>query len=200
MLFAAFSCVSFADEKDVIGSSETAVSEAVRPFSKFYVLTDDETKNHFAPTGWMGDAQDFKTSAAYIDDRQDLGKTCMKITYLAKGKKGWAGIYWQNPPNNWGAVKSGYNLKGARYVTFWARGLKGKEKISEFKMGGQSGKYPDSDSAWVGPVKLSKEWNQFRIDLEGKDLRYIAGGFCFIVLANDNPSGCTFYLADVKYE
>lgn len=169
-------------------------------FHRFYVFSDDDAKNHYVPTGWMGDATDIKISAAYIDDRPDLGKTCLRIIYLARGKKEWAGIYWQNPANNWGSARSGYNLIGAKYLTFWARGEKGGEKISEFKIGGLTGKYPDSDTAWLGPVKLKKEWKQYRIDLKGKDLRYIVGGYCFTVLANDNPSGCTFYLAEVKYE
>jgi hypothetical protein len=164
------------------------------------VLTDDEAKNHFAPTGWMGDAADLKVSAGYIDNRPDLGKTCMRVTYLARGKKGWAGICWQHPENNWGEMNGGFNFTGAQYVAFWAKGEKGGEKISEFKMGGLTGKYPDSDIAWLGPVKLKKDWTEYKIDLKGKDLRYISGGFCFTVLAGDDPSGCTFYLADVKYE
>jgi hypothetical protein len=171
-----------------------------RPFGKFYIFTDDETKNHFYPSGWMGDSEDIKVSAAYLDDKPELGKTCMRVTYLARGKKEWAGIFWQHPAGNWGTKNGGFNLNGAKYITFWAKGEKGGEKISEFKMGGLSGKYPDSDTAWLGPVKLKKEWAQYKIDLKGKDLRYISGGFCFTVLATDSPSGCTFYMADVKYE
>jgi len=177
-----------------------AVPKGPTPFGMFYILSDDEDKNHFAPSGWMGDASDLKVSAAYIDDRPDLGKTCMRVTYLARGKKEWAGIFWQHPAGNWGAMNGVFNLNGAKYITFWARGDKGGEKISEFKMGGLTGKYPDSDTAWLGPIKLKKEWAQYKIDLKSKDLRYISGGFCFTVLATDDPSGCTFYLADVKYE
>jgi hypothetical protein len=169
-------------------------------FNKFYVISDEAASNHYVPSGWMGDAEDLKISASYMDNRPDLGKTCFKVTYLARGKREWAGIYWQHPANNWANVLGGYSLKGARYLTFWARGEKGGEKISEFKMGGLTGKYPDSDTAWISPVKLKKEWSQYRIDLKDKDLRYVAGGFCFVVLTNDNPSGCTFYLANVKYE
>ena len=169
-------------------------------FQETYVYCDDKTKNHFAPTGWMGDASDIKLGSLYMDDNPALGKTCLKITYLCRGKKEWAGIYWQNPANNWGSIDGGYNLTGAQCVTFWARGSNGGETVSEFKIGGLTGKYPDSDTAWVGPVKLKKEWQQYKIDLKGKDLRYISGGFCLILLKSDNPKGCSLYLANIKYE
>ena len=173
----------------------------VAQFKEVYVYCDDQSKNRYFPTGWMGDATDIKFSVSYhADQNQDLGKTCLKITYLAKGKNEWAGVYWQNPANNWGSINGGRDLTGAKFLTFWARGEKGGEIISEFKIGGLTGKYPDSDMAWMGPVKLKKDWQQYKIDLKDKDLHYILGGFCFTVLASDNPPGCTFYLADIKYE
>jgi hypothetical protein len=180
--------------------NENISAKVAKPFGKFYIYTDDETKNHFYPSGWMGDAEDIKVSTAAISGKPELGKNCTKIVYAARGKKEWAGIFWQHPAGNWGTKNGGFNLSGASYVTFWARGENGGEKVSEFKMGGLSGKYPDSGTASIGPVKLKKEWSEYKIGLKGKDLRYISGGFCFTALATDNPSGCTFYLADVKYE
>ena len=118
----------FSAEKDTVAPPAADGSDAVKAFNSVYVMTDDDKKNHFFPSGWMGDTQDLKCSTAYIDDRDDLGKTCMRVTYLAKGKKTWAGIIWQNPPNNWGNLKGGYNLRGAKQVSFWARGEKGGER------------------------------------------------------------------------
>lgn len=182
-------------------TGQILVNEGAPPaFKHFFVYTDDRSKqNHYYPSGWMGDTQDLKFSGAY-QDHNVLGTTCLKVSYLAKGPKEWAGIYWQNPANNWGASKGGYDLRGAKAVTFWARGEKGGEKISEFKIGGLTGKNPDSDVAWIGPVKLQKEWTQYRIDVANKDLRYINGGFCFTILKADNRRGCTFYIDEIKYE
>jgi hypothetical protein len=186
-------------------SSYTMSKDVVSPnvkaeFKAFFVYTDEKSKqNHFYPSGWMGDTQDLKFSGAY-QTNPVLGKTCLRVTYLAKGPKQWAGIYWQNPPNNWGTAKGGYDLRGASALTFWVRGEKGGEKISEFKIGGLTGKNPDSDVAWIGPINLKSDWTQYRIDLSKKDLRYINGGFCFTVLQGDNPKGCTFYLDEMKYE
>ncbi|MBN1823956.1 MAG: hypothetical protein JW803_06540 [Endomicrobiales bacterium] len=193
--------VAFCEELAKLDNSDQSGAKAVEErFQDFYVYTEDSFNvSHFAPSGWMGDTQDIKFSGANPNE-SNLGNTCLRVTYLARGKKEWAGVYWQNPPNNWGNATGGYNLGGAKYLTFWAKGEKGGEKISEFKMGGLTGKNPDSDTAWIGPVKLRKEWRQYKISLRGKNLKYIIGGFCFTVLAVDNPSGCTFYLDEIKYE
>jgi len=139
-----------------------ATGQETAGFKPFYVQSDDTRRNHFVPSGWMGDVSDIKISAAYIDNRPELGKTCLKITYLARGRKEWAGVYWQHPANNWGDRQGGHNLIGAGCLSFWARGEKGGEKISEFKIGGLTGQYPDSDMAWIGPVKLKKDWVQYK--------------------------------------
>jgi hypothetical protein len=186
-------------------SSTTSVPSQVsgtakEGFKPFYVYTDDKSDlNHFAPSGWMGDVSDLNLSGSYQDNPR-IGSSCLKINYAAKGSEGWAGIYWQNPANNWGKRKGGYDLRGAEALTFWARGEKGGERITEFKMGGISGKFPDSDVAYIKSIKLTKEWRQYFISLARKDLRYINGGFCFTIIRRENPAGATFYLDEIRYE
>ena len=109
-------------------------------------------------------------------------------------------MYWQNPPNNWGYIDGGYDLSSSTKVTFWARGEKGSERVEEFKIGGIMGEFSDTDIASVGPVILTKEWQQYSIDLKGKDISYISGGFCWATNVDVNPEGCTFYLDEIKYE
>ena len=149
----------------------------------------------------MGDSSDLKIDAGSSDNPY-FGKTCIKITYANKASNGarWAGMYWQNPPNNWGGVDGGYDLSHATKVTFWARGEKGGERIEEFKIGGIMGEYSDSDTAGIGPVVLDKEWKQYTIDLKGKDLSYIIGGFAWAANLDVDPDGCVFYLDEIKYE
>jgi hypothetical protein len=213
VLFAALMAVSFtqvasaapkapkraapAEEK-----SEAAKKPASSAFQPFGVFVDQGSKdNHFAPSGWMGDYGDMKVNPGTIENPHS-GKTCIKITYSAKMTQnaGWAGMYWQQPANNWGDKKGGFNLTGATKLTFWARGDKGGEKISEFKMGGITGEYPDSDSAAIGPVELSTQWQKFTIDLKDKDLSHVIGGFCWSASKDDNPNGFIVYLDDVIYE
>lgn len=184
------------------------VDTALKPEGKkqqampFYVYADRSgLGNHFIPSGWMGDAGDLKYDGASKNDPY-LGDTCLKINYSAKATQGarWAGIFWQYPANNWGSVDSGFDLSKAAKFTFWARGEKGGERIEEFKVGGIMGEFSDSDSATIGPVILNKEWTQYTIDLKGKDMSYIIGGFAWSINADNNPEGATFYLDEIKFE
>jgi hypothetical protein len=168
----------------------------------FYVYLDKgSVNNHFIPSGWMGDYGDIKFDAGSTEDPY-MGETCIKIEYSAKASQGarWAGIYWQNPANNWGDKPGGFDLSNATKLTFWAKGAKGGERIEEFKVGGIFGEYADSDVAGIGPVILTKEWKKYTIDLKGKDFSSIIGGFCWVTNADVNPEGATFYLDEIRYE
>ena len=131
------------------------------------------------------------------------GATCIKNVFdvaCAKSDQKWGGIYWLNPPNNWGKQKGGFNLQGAQKLTFWAKGEKGGERIEEFKIGGITGDFPDSDSAVIGPVILTNEWREYTIDLRGKDLLYISGGFSWSTSVDVNPESCVFYFDNIQFE
>lgn len=171
-------------------------------FKPFYVYSDIGSKNnHYSPYGLMGDISSISMEQGYKGKPQS-GKTCIKVTYKpAKGKVGWSGVYWTEPPNNWGDKGYGFNLTGAERISFWARGEKGAEIIDNFIMGGITGKkHEDSDSVAIGPVELSTEWKQYFINIEGADLSNIIGGFCFTVTKINNPMGAVFYLDDIVYE
>ena len=86
---------------------------------------------------------------------------------------------------------------------FQARGAVGQERIEEFKMGGvgMTSDYPDTDHAGIGPVILTTEWREYVIDLRGKDLTHITGGFAWAANADINPQETlTFYLDEIRYE
>ncbi|MBF0254483.1 MAG: hypothetical protein HQL11_05110 [Candidatus Omnitrophica bacterium] len=185
----------------VLGLPAMSMAEegAFRPFP---VYSDENSPdNHFYPSGWMGDYSDINYDGACMENPHS-GSTSMKIVYSADRSQGagWAGIYWQNPANNWGNRPGGYDLTGASRLTFWARGEKGEERIEEFKIGGITGEYFDSDVAGIGPVILTPEWKQYSIDLTGKDLSSVIGGFAWATNLDNNPDGVTFYLDDIRYE
>ncbi len=58
--------------------------------------TDDQT---YIPAGWMGDTKSIKVDPA-CTDKPHSGKTCMRCDFSAD--KGWGGVVWQNPPQDWG--------------------------------------------------------------------------------------------------
>ena len=150
----------------------------------------------YIPSGWMGntDALEYDDGCA---DKPHGGSTCIKVTYNAESK--WAGIVWQSPADDWGDEPGGYDLTGAKQLSFWARGDKGGEVV-EFKMGiiAKNKPYHDTSSAALGKVKLDKDWKQFTIDLSGKNLKCIKTGFVFSVAGKKEP--ITFYIDDIKYE
>jgi len=192
-------------EKMVAPVTQTSLQGAVPIDTReglFYIYSDKQVSgNHFLPSGWMGDYRDIRFDDSSRENPHS-GKTCIKITYNMKNppEAGWIGIYWQYPANNWGDKKGGYNLRGYHRLTFWARGAKGGELISEFKMGGITGERGDTAAAGTGSVVLTKEWKLYTISLKDQDLAYVIGGFSWAASRDDNPEGLTFYLDDIRYE
>ena len=188
----------------LLGSIAPVLAQDEKPFKEFVVYRDKSGPNHFVPSGYMPDGQCLKQIDTWQENCEQ-GKTCIKATYdipcSIKGR-GWAGVYWLNPADNWGDRKGGFNLSGAKKLVFWARGEKGGETIAEFKIGGVgiSREYPDSDTVGIGPVILSKSWKEYSIDLRGRDLTYISGGFAWVANTENNSESCTFYIDDIRYE
>lgn len=168
----------------------------------FYIYSDKSARgNHYIPSGWMGDYGDLKLNDNFTKDCVE-GKSCIEIRYSAESKQGanWSGMYWQHPANNWGNKPGGYDLTGYKRLTFWAKGAKGNEYISEFKIGGITGTFNDSDSVAIGPVTLTKAWQKYTIDLKDRDLSKIIGGFCWAASKDDNFDGWTIYLDEIRFE
>ncbi|MBF0384514.1 MAG: hypothetical protein HQL27_01455 [Candidatus Omnitrophica bacterium] len=183
--------------------SEGEDTPAVQGFNSFYVYSDKGARtNHYIPSGFMPNGNCLSFNDSWTEDCA-LGSSCIKIEYdvaCSRADAKWAGIYWLNPPNNWGSRKGGFNLTGAKKLTFMAKGQNGGEQIQEFTIGGIESTYPDSDKIVIGPVILTPEWKEYTIDLSGKDLSYISGGFAWSTSEDVNPDGCTFYLDEIKFE
>ncbi|MDP3731720.1 MAG: hypothetical protein Q8R31_01640 [Candidatus Omnitrophota bacterium] len=174
---------------------------AVKP-KEFVVYTDKNARdNHYIPSGWMGDYGDVKLNDQSTENPHS-GTTCIQFVYTAKKSQsqGWAGVYWQNPANNWGGKKDGFDLTGMAKLTFWARGAKGGEIIQKFIVGGIEGIYPDSTSVEIGPIEFTDTWKQYTINLAGRDLSYLNGALGWVTNADLCPEGATFYLDDIKFE
>ncbi len=195
------------EEEDSSTSSISTPANDQNPtaaFKPFIVYKDKGYQNRFTPSGYMPNGECLKLDDAFTQMCHE-GKTCVKVIYsveCSKKSRNWAGVYWLNPPDNWGDRKGGYNLNGAERLTFWARGEKGGERVEEFKVGGvgRGMEYPDSDNAFIGPVILTKEWKEYTIDLRGKDLSYISGGFAWVTNTDANPQECVFYLDNIEYK
>ncbi len=181
--------------------SPAVSSSSPTVFQTFAVYSHQPGKKpHYVPSGYMGDS-DLVLSATTLkaDDKEDV---CLKVNYRGTGPKGWAGLYWQDPANNWGERpgRAGYDLRGAARLSFRARGEAGGERVQKFRVGGIVGRYPDSDVAQITNVRLTKEWKRYEIDLTGKDLRHIIGGFGLSLNKAENGGGAILYIDDIVFE
>lgn len=156
------------------------------------VVYADGAEPRWWATGYLGDVAHLKINSA-CTERPARGKTCLRVSYSGSD---WAGLMWQDPPNDWCNAAGGYNLTGARRLVFKARGAKGGEVVN-FQVGGGRGAYPDSDIAKLEGVKLAKSWRSYSIDLRGKDLSCIKTGFCFTF---GGQGELTFDLDDIQFE
>lgn len=150
----------------------------------------------YYPYGWMGNIDAIDLNECWEEDPHS-GRTCMRFAYDAVGR--WAGVAWQDPANNWGDMPGGYNLTGAKKLTFWVRGETGFER-AEFKVGllGVGKKYSDTAKRTLGKVQLYKEWHQYSISVEGMNMSRMVVAFLWVVEGGPRP--VVFYIDDVQYE
>lgn len=150
----------------------------------------------FIAAGWMGNSKAMKLTER-CETNPHAGKYCLRVDYSANDN--WSGIVWQNPENDWGDKPGGWNLSGAKRLSFWARGERGDEVIScEFGILGKDKKYHDTGHGKLENLKLTTDWQQFTIDVTKLDLTRIKTGFVFTVAGSGRP--VTFFLDDIRYE
>jgi hypothetical protein len=175
--------------------SMTANADATKKAAlPLVIYSESGGKMPFIPSGYMGN-----TGAIKMNDHCTVqphsGKTCLQIDYTAKDN--WGGVVWQNPANNWGAAPGGWNLSGAKTLSFWARGAKGTEVVT-FVYGLVGKGKPNADtSTGKMEVHLTKAWKQYTIPLAGKNMSHIITGFAWTLGATGSPE--TFYLDDIRY-
>jgi len=149
----------------------------------------------FAPTGWMGDYTEISIPAGVNCPTRAPGAagTCYVFDYTpAGGAMGWAGVVWQYPNNNWGALPGKCIAEGATKVVFQARGEAGGEVVGFGAAGASS-----------GDKMLTTAWQTFEINLSGVDYNEsgtnggVTGGFSWTMAA---PAGAArIYIDDIRW-
>ena len=166
----------------------------LKPVAMPYAVYRDGAPQKWYPSGYMGHTRALKVDEKCRENPRS-GATCMRVDYL--DHYGWAGIFWQDPPNDWGDRPGGANLSKATTLVFWAHGEKGGEKVDFFMGRLEKGRYHDTAQAKLDGVILKKEWTRYRIPLDGLDLSTIKTGFGFSFANEGEPF--TFYLDDIEY-
>jgi exo-beta-1,3-glucanase (GH17 family) len=162
----------------------------------------------YVPSGFFGDHDDVTFTDCARGGRD--GETdpaaidyAIRVDYRpSAAENGWAGMYWQNPANNWGDKQGGLDLRGFTALTFYARGEQGGEKVRFFSGGiGEPGaRFPDSLAKQEIAVTLRSTWQQYVIDLRGGDLSRVVGGFGWSASQVENSGGATLYLDDIQFD
>ncbi len=172
---------------------------------KTFTVYDEwpEYPGHYVPTGWLGDISSIDI---YGCDRSDPhgGEMALRATFAPDGPLGWAGVSWQYPENNSGNINSALDLSWANKLTFWAKGARGGERIN-FMVGGigtSADPYPDSlrPAVTTGFIELAGDWQKYTIDLRGRNLTHLIGGFGLVSNKCANPQGATIFVDDVIFE
>ncbi|MFT5465037.1 MAG: hypothetical protein ACI8UO_000123 [Verrucomicrobiales bacterium] len=149
----------------------------------------------YAPSGYMGNTDAIKQDLASTE-KPHSGKHCLRVEFAATD--GWGGVVWQNPPNDWGDQPGGYDLSGAKHLSFMARGAKGGERVNfAFGLIEPDKTYHDTARLDI-EVTLGVEWQKFTLPLNGNDLTRIKSGFAWVVQAADEP--IVFFLDDLVVE
>jgi hypothetical protein len=217
---------TLADSAAADASARAAVTHLAGVMDEFherFPVYDDVSSagNHFHAWSKIPD----ETAAVDINgswvDNPHAGATTIRCEFRSTTGSNFGGFYFLNgvlpagakaPAPNFGEVaEAGIDLSGATALTFWVRGARGGEEV-EFFMGGvgrdlttgaPTKDAPDSSPRVPPPgtpMTLTTAWTQVTIDLHGRDLHYVLGGFGWVVSATKNPQGAVFFLDDIQYE
>jgi hypothetical protein len=175
------------DAPEVAGPAPRATVPAV-------VFAETLNDAAWVPSGYMG-----KTDAVKMSPHGEQpfeGKVCLKVSYTAADN--WGGVVWQSPPNDWGDKAGGFDLSAANVLVFAARGGSGGEVVS-FGVGtiGPPKLYYDTARESLKNVTLTRDWQEYRIPLGGKNLARIKSGFLWTLAGQGKP--LTFFLDHIRF-
>ena len=184
------------------------------PGPLFILYTDAAMQhNHYTPSLWLGDGETAGHMA--LDEcwheAPYSGQEAIRIDYTP-GALGWGGVYWVEPANNLGDRPGGFDLRGVRRLSFWARSAAPNTQV-KFLLGGVGYRvddvghaicskplfnYPDSLCPGIQQTEtLGAAWQRYEIDLSSLtgDFSHVVGGFGVVL-----TSSGTIYLDDILYE
>ncbi|MDR2406163.1 MAG: hypothetical protein LBE27_07330, partial [Deltaproteobacteria bacterium] len=204
--------------QEVIPTAAEHIERRLAEFDKnIYVYRDyEDGANYFTQRAFMGESYLPIRIPPIKDDAEGRNGTTGILCEINFTNQDFGGYMLQNgvllpgetiPQNNMGTFDAGYDLRGAKKLTFWAKGEKGGERI-DFFVGGlginqrSTERYPDSDKIPTGYMKLSDKWEKYEIDLSYANLSRIGNGFAWTTnhWVNNNSDIVRFHLDDIRFE
>lgn len=150
---------------------------------------------NYVPSGFFDDVSSIATRETEFN-----GENCTEFSFSPYGTKGYGGVYWQYPPNNWG-VQAGMDLSGYEKVSFYV--CSPDNATVNFIAGGVAdSSLPNKDrfKKVTGFQELGPDWQKIEIDLKGADLSSVIGGLAWTTNREYNPRPVKFYIRDIQYE
>ena len=86
------------------------------------VVLNKTGESAYAASGYMGSTDSLKLDDT-CEDQPHSGEHCTRVTFDRNDD--WGGVVWQHPTDDWGDKPGGFDLTGAKELTFWARGSSG---------------------------------------------------------------------------
>lgn len=192
----------------------------------------------YHPSGMMGDTGDI-TIQRYVNvDRfiyEPKGRGPHEWDYkyvngaLNDKASQFAGVMYLDPPNNWGKIYGGFDLRNIHRVIKWEARSLGEEVLAEFVIGGVvwmwdeknkekiTAPYPDSkERLSLGIKRLTQDWQSFEYSLSDQpieEFERVVGGFGWVIswgsnnvllntdgTGSENPKTFTIEICNISYE
>jgi len=161
---------------------------------------------YYVPTGFMGDGVQGEAllldTNCRLDSPPAVQGACFRFRYEPEKSKpvGWAGLYFQSEPDNWGSSPGHAIERGARRVSFTA--ASNRDVWVKFLVGGigtASTPYED-DFTQSADFEVTPIFREFEIDVSRVSYERVLGGFGFVVQKSAAGAGqLTLYLTDVVW-
>jgi hypothetical protein len=167
-------------------------------------------ENHFSPSGWDNYAGQFSVNPKCKDVPPYSGEHFFKITWNGNaGSDGWkwGSIMWLEPEDIWGLggnspTHNGYDLRGADYLSFWARTDSTNAGLQIETYFGNTWDSCGQTPPMPRTPLLNTTWQQYLIPVLTRDMSDVTGGVAIVFKGNldPDPDGCVIYLDDIKFD
>jgi hypothetical protein len=161
----------------------------------FYVYKNAADQTPYAPSAYMGNYKAIELDLNCKDEVHS-GESSIKIRYNARDN--WYGIGFVDPANDWGDILGGYDISGAKTLSFWAKTSETKLKATAgFGLIEKEKPFPDTGKK-SEEFTLTKKWKKFTIEIKNIDLSCIRTGF--VIFSSSNGFPHDIFLDDIVFE
>jgi hypothetical protein len=168
-----------------------------KPELPFYVYQEGE-HTPYIPSAYMGGIEHIQVDLKHNEDVHN-GKYAFKLTY--NSDEGWYGLGLVDPADDWGEILGGYDLRGAKTFSFWAKASKDDIKATiGFGLIGSDKPYPDTAKV-SKEIELGTSWKKYTLKLKKSDLSCIRSGLVIFSTGHWSYGDThSIYLDDVVFE